>query len=341
MNIVSSKNDRFGLASVPALKPYLKAAEDCGIDCYSLLKLAGIDAEILQDNNKHFSNTAMERLIRLLIIESGDPCFGLHAAKYVEPSSYSVLGYIAMNCSTLRKIQAKIPIFEKIVGDMGQTSITDDNGYIYQSWRCTFSDPQAKRHEVEHVLGSWHTYGRHYLGINCSHSIWFAHPPPQDECLLNEYKEIFGCEVCFNKPLSCIVFKEEVLDEILPQANEQLLQTLLGHATQAMAIIDKYQPVSVQVKNILILILKQRTPSSETIARQLGMSNRTLQRKLKEEGLSYKEVLNELRLELALHYLEHTELTVETIADELGYMEIRSFHRGFKLWTGRTPGSYR
>ena len=341
MKIEGSTNDRLGLASVPALKPYLKAAEDCDIDYYKFLKVAGIDAEILDDNNKHFSNTAMEQLIRLLITESGDPCFGLHAAKHVEPSSYSVLGYIAMNCSTLRKIQAKIPIFEKIVGDMGQTNIVHDDGYIYQSWRCTFSNPEARRHEVEHVLGSWHTYGRNYLGFNFSHSIWFTHSPPKDESLLNEYQKIFDCDVYFNKPMSCIVFKEGVLDEILPQANEQLLQTLLDHATQALASLDKHQPVSVQVKNILRLILKQRTPSSETIARQIGMSNRTLQRKLKEEGLSYKEVLNELRLELALYYLEHTELTLDSIADELGYMEIRSFHRGFKVWTGRTPGSYR
>ncbi len=341
MNIENSENYRFGLASVPALKPYLEAAKNCGIDCQRLLKLAGIDAEIIDDNNKHFSNIAMEKLIRLLITESRDPCFGLHAAKYVVPSSYSVLGYIAMNCSTLRMIQAKIPIFEKIVGDMGQTSIVENNGYIYQSWRCTFSDRVAKQHEVEHVLASWYTYGCNYLGINSSHSIWFAHSAPKDENLLNEYKEVFDCEIHFNKPLSCIVFKEEVLDEVLPQANEQLLQILLENANQTLANIDKHQPISVKVKNMLVLILKQLTPSSETIAQQLGMSNRTLQRKLKEEGVSYIEVLNELRLELALHYLEHTELTMETIASELGYMEISSFHRSFKLWTGRTPGSYR
>jgi AraC-like DNA-binding protein len=66
-----------------------------------------------------------------------------------------------------------------------------------------------------------------------------------------------------------------------------------------------------------------------------------LQRKLGEEGTQYKDVLNELRLELALYFLKNTELSLESIAYELGYGEARSFYRSFKQWTGRTAGSYR
>ena len=65
----------------------------------------GIDADILKDNSKHVPSHAMEQLLSLLIEASGDPCFGLHSAQFVEPASYSVLGYISMNCSTLRMIQ--------------------------------------------------------------------------------------------------------------------------------------------------------------------------------------------------------------------------------------------
>ena len=71
------------------------------------------------------------------------------------------------------------------------------------------------------------------------------------------------------------------------------------------------------------------------------MSGRTLQRKLHEEGLAYKDVLNELRLELALHYLKNSQLSLDNIASKLGYAEPRSFYRSFKQWTGHTAGSYR
>ena len=120
-----------------------------------------------------------------------------------------------------------------------------------------------------------------------------------------------------------------------------MLDTLLEHATTQLGELDKYHSVSAKVKNLLRLLLKHQSPSSETIARELGMSSRTLQRKLDEEGTRYKTVLMELRLELALHYLQHSNLSLEEISHELGYGEARSFYRSFKNWTGHTAGSYR
>ncbi|MDA9918898.1 AraC family transcriptional regulator [Porticoccaceae bacterium] len=329
------------LASVPAINQYLKSAQACGVDYFPLLERAGIDAEILADNNKHISAAAMEHLLELLIETSGDQCFGLHASQFTEPSSYSVLGYICMNCSTLRMIQAKIPIFEKIVGDMGVTSVEIADGFALQRWHCKFSSPQAKRHEVEHVLGSWVIYARNFLNFEPHDAVWFEHEPPADPALLADYAEVFGCEVLFNQPASGLRIRESKLDMPLPQANEKLLEMLLEHATSLLAEITQHHRVSDQVKSLLRLMLKQQTPSSTIIAEKMGMSSRTLQRKLGEEGTHYKDVLNELRLELALYYLKNTQLNLDSIAYELGYAETRSFYRSFKQWTGRTAGSYR
>ncbi|MBT6106354.1 AraC family transcriptional regulator [SAR92 clade bacterium H231] len=329
------------LASVPAINQYLKSAQACGVDYFPLLEQVGIDVEILADNNKHIPAAAMEYLLELLIDASGDQCFGLHASRFIEPWSYSVLGYICMNCSTLRMIQAKIPIYEKIVGDMGVTNVTVAGGFALQSWHCKFDSPQAKRHEVEHVLGSWVTYARNFLNFEPHDEVWLEHEPPTDPALLTDYAEVFGCEVLFNQPSSGLRIRESKLDMPLPQANEKLLEMLLEHATVLLAEITQHQLVSDQVKSLLRLMLKQQTPSSAVIAEKLGISSRTLQRKLGEEGTHYKDVLNELRLELALYYLKNTQLNLESIAYELGYAEARSFYRSFKQWTGRTAGSYR
>lgn len=116
---------------------------------------------------------------------------------------------------------------------------------------------------------------------------------------------------------------------------------LLDHATTILAGLDKKQLVADQVKDLLRLVLKQQAPPSQMIADMLGMSSRTLQRKLDEEGTRYKGSLNELRLELALYYLKNTDLSFDSIAYQLGYAEAGSFYRSFKHWTGRTAGSYR
>jgi AraC-like DNA-binding protein len=329
------------LASVPAINQYLKSAQACGVDYLPLLAQVGIDAEILRDNNNHIPVDAMEKLLELLIAESGDDCFGLHASRFTEPASYSVLGYICMNCSSLRTIQAKIPIYEKIVGDMGVTSVDIADGFALQSWHCKFNSPSAKRHEVEHVLGSWVTYARNFLNFEPHDAVWFEHEPPADPAMLADYAEVFGCEVLFNQAASGLRIKESKLDVPLPQANEKLLDMLLEHATRLLAEITQNHLVSDQVKSLLRLMLKQQTPSSTVIAEKLGISSRTLQRKLGEEGTHYTDVLNELRLELALYYLKNTQLSLDSIAYELGYAEARSFYRSFKQWTGRTAGSYR
>lgn len=330
-----------GLASVPAVTQYLRAAEACGVDYTPLLSRAGIAPETLQDNTKHVSAQSLEALLALLVEASGDRCFGLHSAQFVEPASYSVLGYISMNCSTLRMIQAKLPIYEKIVGDMGVTSIDVTDGFVLQRWSCQFNNPLARQHEIECVLASWCLFSRRFLNFEGWHSIWFEHSGPGDRNLLDDYTELFGCEVFFDQPASGLRFAESALDEVFPQANEQLLQTLLDHATTLLSGLDNHKSTADQTKNLLRLVLKNQTPSSQIVADMLGISSRTLHRRLDDEGTCYKELLNQLRLELALYYLQTTRLSIDSIAHQLGYAEARSFHRGFKQWTGRTAGSYR
>ena len=282
-------------------------------------------------------------MLALLIPASNDPCFGLHSARFVEPASYSVLGYININCATLRETLANTAIYEKIVGDMGVSSTHVADGFVLQRWDCRFTDPLVRRHAVENVLGSWEVFVREFahLDTDLADSIWFEHAAPAAPELLNDYREVFRRDVLFDQAGSGIRFREELLDTSLPQADKKLLKALLDHATQILTEIDRDQPIAFRVKNLLRLMLKESEPSSTQVAELLNMSSRTLQRKLGAEGTQYHTVLNEVRLELALYYIENTTLSLDQIAHELGYSEARSFYRSFKQWTGRTAGSYR
>jgi AraC-like DNA-binding protein len=248
-----------------------------------------------------------------------------------------------MNCATLRQTLANTSVYEKIVGDMGVSTTEISDGFVLQRWECRFSNPLVKRHLVENILGSWEVYLRTFMHLDSglAECVWLEHSAPEDSSLIQDYVDIFGCEVLFNQRASGIYFREELLDTPLPQADKKLLRTLLDHATQVLTEIDRDQPITIQVKNLLRLTLKEREPSSEQIAEILNISSRTLQRKLNAENTQYKSVLNDVRLELALYYLENTSLSLDQIAHELGYAEARSFYRSFKQWTGNTAGSYR
>ena len=170
---------------MPAVTQYLRSARSLGVNYEPLLVESGIDSNILKDNSRHISSRAMEKLLGLLIKASGDPYFGLHTSKFVEPASFSVLGYISMNCSTLRMIQAKIPIYEKIVGDMGVTSVEVADGMALQRWTCYFNDPMARKHEVENVIASWCLFAQRFLNFNGWQSVWFEHSGPADASQLS------------------------------------------------------------------------------------------------------------------------------------------------------------
>ena len=311
-------------------------------DVTPLLEQVGIDPRSLGNSRARVASETMEKLLCLLIPTSGDPLLGLHSARFVEPASYGVLGYITMNCSTLREVLAKIPVFEPIVGDMGVSVTEIRAGHALQCWQCQFRDPLARRHEIENVLASWHTYASKYLLLPAlCEKVYFEHSAPQDPALLDDYREVFGCEPLFDQPFSGLEIPLHFLDQPIPQADQHLLQTLLDHATGILSDLHHNQPLVIQVKNLLRLTIREQAPSSSLIAKKLGMSSRTLQRRLGEEGVQYKDLLNEVRLDMALHYLQNTALSLDNIAYELGYAEARSFYRSFKQWTGRTAGSYR
>jgi AraC-like DNA-binding protein len=96
-----------------------------------------------------------------------------------------------------------------------------------------------------------------------------------------------------------------------------------------------------QVKNILRQLLKEGLPRKEQVAEHLAVSVRTLQRQLHQAGTSYQQILDDLRQELAEHYLLNSTLPIQDIAQYLGFTEPRSFHRTFKSRRGMPPGEFR
>jgi AraC-like DNA-binding protein len=146
--------------------------------------------------------------------------------------------------------------------------------------------------------------------------------------------------VLFEQPCSALVAPLSYLQTPLRQADAQLLRTLEEHALALMASLDD-SSLALRVKNALRQLLKEGLPRKEQVAEQFAMSVRTLQRQLQQAGTSYQQILDDLRQELAEHYLLHSDLPIQDIAQYLGFTEPRSFHRTFKSRTGVPPGEYR
>ena len=170
---------------------------------------------------------------------------------------------------------------------------------------------------------------------------------PEQVCLSHDghgrqatYREYFGCGVEFSATCGKLVFSSDVLDKPLPQSDpsasghfQQQCQMLIAKLTTQGRFVDDVRR--------LMLARPGFFPDIDYVAEKLGMSSRTLRRRLKEEGASFRELLDEVRYGLAREYLETTRLPMEEIATLLGFTESGNFSHAFRRWSGGSPRDWR
>lgn len=330
-----------GQTSVAALLRYLRYAEHLRLDCDRALAAAGLRSQDLTDTNLRLPGSALENLVATLAETAADPLFGLRAARFIQPGSWSVLGYITMNCATLGEAINRIVPYEKLVGDAGTSRLEPAGDHLRLVWHCRHQAAQVRRHLVENVLAAWLLYARWISDRPYSpRAVWFEHVRPAGAAS-TDYEDVFGCPVLFGQTCNALLIPWEYLDLPLRQADPALLRTLEEHALAQLATLSDSEPLPLRVKHALRRLLGHSLPRKEEVAARLGLSVRTLQRRLQQAGTGYQEILDQLRRELAEDYLLRSELSLQEIAERLGFSEARSFHRSFKGWTGMAPGEYR
>lgn len=334
--------DSLGTASANAIRQYLRTAQDYNIQAEDALHAVNIPLGIMDNSVARTSGRAFQNLIHWLIEQTQDPLFGLKSAHYVQPGSYSLVGYMAMNFRTAREALHMVPSYEAIVGDMGVTKIEKYGPHLAMRWVCQYDHPQVRPHMIDNVLGSWLLFARWLADMHDGKpaKVLFEHPQPDDQ-LLPAYQDIFGCPLEFDANISALIFPEEILDTPLRQPDPVLLSTLEQQASAVMAEIQERHPIVMQTRTLLKTLMDEGLPRREKVAEHLGITERTLQRRLQDAGTGYQQLLDNLRQETAAEWLTTTDLGINDIALKLGFSEARSFHRRFKTWTGVTPGEYR
>lgn len=331
-----------GSVSVAALRQYIRAAHADGIDTAPLLVKAGLNEKILSSDEARLSGDSFQTFIRLLCDHSRNPLLGLQTSDFVQPGSYSVLGYITMSCATLGDAIARIAPFEKLVGDMGITRIKPGVRSTRLSWQCAYTDPVVRPQLVDNVFGSWIRYAR-WLADNPIASptgVTLTRPSP-GVGLESAYTERWGCPVTFQAPHNALTFATKLLAEPLRQPDSQLRRTLEAHAYSQLATLDTDTTLITRVKHAIQQQLIHGISRQDIIASDLGMTTRTLQRKLSHEGAPYQSLLDDVRQAMAEDLLATTQLPIPEVAQRLGFSETASFHRKFKLCSGVTPGEFR
>jgi AraC-like DNA-binding protein len=193
---------------------------------------------------------------------------------------------------------------------------------------------------ADFTLSAWYTcHIRVQLAQLPEVECWFAHEEPAS---IAEYERTFyPSKLRFNAPFYGFVFDVDASEAPLASADASLHAVHCEHLVLLHASLLAPRDLTARVRQILANDLRRGNPNARSVARELHMSRRTLARRLDAEGTTFTAQLDELRRQLALHYVSRPDLPLSEVTNLLGFSHVQGFHRAFRRWTGRTPVQYR
>ena len=334
LGIMASEN------SVPASIVYqlMRYLDSRSLDSANILAQENIDSKQLAYPEARISETQYMRLYARAFSLAEDSHFGLHLGECVELTSYSVLGYMIMNCVTLGEAIGKIEKYEKVVGHMQRTQLALDNGDIKAVYAGKSTQGEDGRHYIEGLFSSIICFlrktgldGLNPLEVGFTHQ---AHPA------ITEYKRIFRCPVYFGRNENYYIIARDDLEYTFPDPNPSLFRHFVNYIEDMISSQQKQSTYSARIKELILANLNTAIPSLAGISGTLGLSTRSLQLKLKQEGTTFRDLVESLRLELSLQCFKNGN-SVDEISFLLGYSDASAFCHAFRRWTGKTPTDYR
>lgn len=207
-------------------------------------------------------------------------------------------------------------------------------------WDYTITPNQKRRQYVEFTSACLMRTLRHYSDKKIVPRLAKFKHNRRSQC--EELETYYGCTVEFGAARNGIKFDPIDLDLPMISADPELLSVLQSHGDQVLAEMNENLPgLIAQVERAIADQLGEGSVTLDTIAVSLGMSPRTLSRKLAAEGTSFFQLLDDLRKSLSKSYLRDSDLVLAEIAFLLGYSGVSSFNDAFKRWTGNSPGQFR
>jgi len=311
-----------------------------GIDTDDLLKKAGVEKSLINNTDNKLPLEDYYCILDGAIDLTGDPYFGLHMGEGADAGDLSILGYIMTSCRTVGEALEKVGKYFGIIGSVLNIYLKVEGDYakLIYDMRQHFPNKCIK-HCIDTGLANFYSMIKNIASEPVEiKEVWLKTKAPED---LGEYKRIFKCPILFSQPIAALVFPSKALDIPLTHPNPALLSLLEHHANSFLSKIDEKDYFFRKISLLLFEQIQGNNPTIEDVAKYLGMSVRVLQKKLKEEGLTFSQIATNVRKELAKSYLAEKRYTIDDITYLLGFSEPSVFRRAFKMWTGMTPGHYR
>lgn len=313
--------------------------EGQGIDPAQVLEETGLTAPQLGRHTTRVSYRQLDQVIRNAIRLSNDPTLALRAGQRMHVTAYGMYGYALLSSATHAEAREFAVRYIRVVGPVCDCTMSIEGTTVFVAFEPVhWPNPTETIHRfaVEFALSAHLTATRDRVGSHYAFTrvlLDYAPPPHADL-----YDRIFECPIQFHQT-GC-GYEHIQDDRVVTLADPRTHAMAREMCEQLLDEVNRTGGIAADIRRILIE-QPGRYPSIEAIAEKLEMYPRALRRKLEAEGTSYRDLLAEVRMRLAIEYLRKTQMTNEEIAGRLGYSDAANFRHAFIRWTGKSPSDFR
>lgn len=326
--------------SISLVRTLIEAVERAGVSAEDFIAASKLERASIEDASTRIDLPAYDALQELALDMTKNPALGLHMGEHASMSAFQIVGLLAAHCRTIREGLEVFFRYHRIIADCPASYLEERGGESVLIYNFLRSTPRCTRLRAEFGVTRLLRIGQMFAGVSATpREVWFEHAEPP---YVDEYHRMFGQKrVRFSQPTTGIVMPTAVLDAVQLHPDAQLYQVLKQQADTLLREVDSGATLSAKIHHLVVHHFTEMEPDMETIARRLGMSSRSLRRRLQEEGSSFSKIVDDAMGELACNVLREPNTTIHEAAFRLGFAEASSFHRAFRRWTGKTPKQFR
>jgi len=324
------------LASV--CRPLWRYLETNRVDAAALFRRTGLDPEIINEPRARYPYAPLcEAWVEAAAITQNEN-MGFENARHYTPLDLSALGVSFLSSATLGDALHRLVRYESAVNSELRLNVIESGDLVELESEFPDLPPHAVRVIEDCRTSLLVDLCRQGLDKNLDPvAVAFTYPEPE---ALGEHFAVFRCPIKFSQPVSKISFSAADVKRPFSTANRELAMSSDRILDEVMQDLKDSDIIS-RVKKAIIQALPSGTPSEEDVASSVFLSSRTLQRRLADENTSFRNLVLDVRRELAQKYLADKRMPLAEISHMLGFSDTSSFSRAFKKWTGEPPATFR
>lgn len=327
------------LISATVMIGLAQAIDDAGAKADEVLRDLDIDPALLSRTDGFIPCASFARILETTARRTGNEVFGLHFGARSNPKNIGCLAYAVMNSPTVAAAFETAGRYIHLHNEAARLAFAEDQSLGYWSYTLKELHSEGSRQLIDYGMAAALNTIRAMVGSAWSpREVHFAH---QAGKAMAAYREVFRSPILFACSTNAFVMDADFCRQPIPAADPNLFGILMGYLDDVLSRMPKKDDAVGPLRMAIAQLVKDGGIKLSSAAKIMAVSPRTLQRQLKQNGLSFAELVEDTRRTLALEYLKNRDNTLTEVAFLLGYSEVSAFNRAFKRWTGKTPMTYR